>query len=77
MTTIGFEQSKVDPGVFCKVVDKKVEIVMVIHVDDILARAKYQATMERFAANSGREGGDVKVPIPRGSGGAHMDGKDA
>ena len=48
LTVIGFEQSKVDPCVFRKVVDGEVEMVMVAHVDDILAQAKDQATMERF-----------------------------
>ena len=48
-TAIGFEQSKEGPCVFCKVADRKVEKVVVVHVDDILAHAKTQATIEKFA----------------------------
>ena len=47
---IGFEQAKADPCVFRKVVDGEAEMVVVVHVDDILAHAKDQATMNRFAA---------------------------
>ena len=43
-----FEQSKADPLVFFKFNDGQVEMVVVVHVDDILAHA--QATMERFVA---------------------------
>ena len=50
MTTIGIDQAKADPCVFRKVVDGEVEMVVVVHVDDILAHAKDQATMDRFAA---------------------------
>ena len=50
MTAIGFEHARVDPCVFRKVVDGEAEMVVVIHVDDILAHAKDQATMDRFAA---------------------------
>ena len=46
MTAIGFELSKADPCVFRKVVDGEVEMAVVVHVDNILARAKDQATME-------------------------------
>ena len=35
---------------FRKVVDDEAEMVVVVHVDDILAHAKDQATMDRFAA---------------------------
>ena len=55
MTAIGFEQSKVDPCMFRKIADKETEMVVVVHVDDILAHAKDQATMERFAAELGRK----------------------
>ena len=55
MTAIGFEQSKADPCVFRKIADKEVNIVVVVHVDDILAHAKDQATMERFTAELGRK----------------------
>ena len=40
MTAIGFEQAKADPCVFRKVVNGEAEMVVVIHVDDILAHAK-------------------------------------
>ena len=50
MTAIGFKQAKADPCVFRKVVDGEAEMVVVVHVDDILAHAKDQATMDRFAA---------------------------
>ena len=50
MTAIGFEQAKADPCVFRKVVDGEAEMVVAVHVDDILAHAKDQATMDRFAA---------------------------
>ena len=49
MTAIGLEQSNTDACMFRKVVDKEVEMVVVVHVGDILAHAKDQATMERFA----------------------------
>ena len=50
MTAIGFEQAKTDPCVFRKVVDGEAEIVVVVHVDDILTHAKDQSTMDRFTA---------------------------
>ena len=50
MTAIGFEQVKADSCVFRKVVDDEAEMVVIVHVDDILAHAKDQATMDRFAA---------------------------
>ena len=55
MTAIGFEQAKADPCVFRKVVDGAAEMVVVVHVDDILAHAKDQATMDRFAAELGQK----------------------
>ena len=55
MTAIGFQQGKADPCVFRKVVDGEAEIVVVVHVDDILAHAKDQATMDRFAAELGQK----------------------
>ena len=55
MTAIGFEQAKADPCVFHKVVDGDAEMVVVVHVDDILAHAKDQATMDRFAAELGQK----------------------
>ena len=44
MTAIGFEQAKAGPCVLCKVVDGEAEMVVVVHVDNILAHAKGQAT---------------------------------
>ena len=55
MTAIGFEQAKTDPCVFRKVVEGEAEMVVVVHVDDILAHAKDQATMDRFAAELGQK----------------------
>ena len=55
MTAIRFEQAKADPCVFRKVVDGEVEMVVVVHVDDIFAHAKDQATMDRFAAELGQK----------------------
>ena len=55
MTAIGLEQAKADPCVFPKVVAGEAEMVVVVHVDDILAHAKDQATMDRFAAELGQE----------------------
>ena len=55
MTAIGFEQAKADPCVFRKVVDGEAEVVVVVHVDDILAHAKDQVTVDRFAAELGQK----------------------
>ena len=55
MTAIGFEQSKADQCVFRKIVDEEEKMVVVVHVGDILAHAKDQATMERFVAELGRK----------------------
>ena len=55
MTAIGFEQAKADPCVIRKVVDGEAEMVVVVHEDDILANAKDQATMDRFAAKLGQK----------------------
>ena len=55
MASIGFGQAKADPCVFRKVADGEAEMVVVVHVDDILAHAKDQATMDRFAAELGRK----------------------
>ena len=55
MKAIGFEQAKTDPCVFRKVVDGEAEMVVVVHVDDILAHAKDQATMDRFTAELGQK----------------------
>ena len=38
-----------------KVVDGEVEMVVVVHVDDILGHAKDQATMDRFATELGQK----------------------
>ena len=50
MAAVGCDQAKADPCVFRKVVDGEAEMVVVVHVDDILAHVKDQATMDRFAA---------------------------
>ena len=50
MAAIGFEPAKADPCVFRKVVDGEAEMVVVVHVDDILTHAKDQAMMVRFAS---------------------------
>ena len=55
MAVIGFEQAKADPCVFRKVVDGEAEMVVVVHVDGILAHAKDQATMDRFGAELGQK----------------------
>ena len=55
MTAIGFKQANADPCVFRKVVDGEAEMVVVVHVDDILAHTKGQATMARFAAELGHK----------------------
>ena len=56
MTAIGLEQVQADPCVFCEVVDGEAEMVVVVHVDDILAHAKDQTTMmDRFAAELGQK----------------------
>ena len=55
MTAIGFERAKADPCVFRKVVDGEAEMVVVVHVDDILAHTKDQATMDRFAGELGQK----------------------
>ena len=55
MTAIGFEQAKADPCVFRKVVNGEAEMMVVVHVDDILVRVKDQATMDRFAAELGQK----------------------
>ena len=52
---IEFEQSKSYLRVFGKVTDEEVEMVVVVHVDDILVHAKAQATMETFAAELGKK----------------------
>ena len=55
MAAIGFEQAKTDSCVFREAVDGEAEMVVVVHVDDILAHAKDQATMDRFAAELGQK----------------------
>ena len=55
MTAIGFEQAKADPCVCRKVVDGEAEMVVVVHVDGILAHAKDQVTTDRFTAELGQK----------------------
>jgi hypothetical protein len=54
MMVIGFEQAKPDPCVVREVVHEA-EMVVVVHVNDILAHSKDQATMDRFAAELGHK----------------------
>ena len=42
-TAIGFEQSEADPCVFHKFDDGEVEMMLVVHMDDMLAHTKDQA----------------------------------
>ena len=44
-----------DLCLFHKFDDGEVEMVMVVHADDIIAHANYQETMEMFAAELGRK----------------------
>ena len=55
MVAIGFEQSREASCVFCKVVGEELEMVVIVYVDDILAHAKDQATIGRFAAKIERK----------------------
>ena len=55
MTAIGFEQAKADPCVLRKIVDGEAEMIVVVHVDDILAKTKDQGTMDRFAPELGQK----------------------
>ena len=55
MAAIRFEHAKADPCVFRKVVDGEAEMVVVAHVDNILAHAKDQATMDSFTAELGQK----------------------
>ena len=55
MTALEFEQVKAYPCVLRKVVDGEAEMVVVVHVDDTLAHAKDQATMDRFVAELGQK----------------------
>ena len=52
---IGFEQSKSYLRVFRKVADEGVEMVVAVHVDDILVHSKDQVTIETFAAELGNK----------------------
>ena len=49
-TTIEFKEPRADPYVFRKIADVEVEMVAVVHVNDIRAHAKDQSTMEKFPA---------------------------
>ena len=55
MTAIGLELSKSNPCVFHKVVGGEVEMVVVIHVENIFAHAKDQEMRERFTVELGRK----------------------
>ena len=76
-SAIWFEQSEADLCVFRKLNNVEEKMLVVVHVDDILAHAKYEATMARFAAELGGkfkvkvDGGDVwrreaEHQLPRG-----------
>ena len=58
--SIAFGQSEADPCAFCKFDGGEVEMVVVVHVDDVRAHAKDQATVERFTAELG---GKFKVKL--------------
>ena len=49
MTEIEFEQSTADPCVLRKFADEEVEMLVIVHMHDILSHAQDQATMEKFA----------------------------
>ena len=67
---IGFELSKSHLRVFRKVADEGVEMVVAVHVDDILVHSKDQVTIETFAAElgnkfKGKDMGGAKYYIDR------------
>lgn len=53
MTATGFEQSEVDPFALRSVVNVEATMVVAVHVDHVLARAKEKAGMDRFTAGLG------------------------
>ena len=55
MAAIESEHAKAYPCVFRKVVDSEAEMVVVAHVDNILAHARDQATMDSFTAELGQK----------------------
>ena len=55
LMAVEFEEVKADLCVFRKVVDDEAEMVVVIHVDDILVNSKDQAKLDRFAADLGQK----------------------
>ena len=48
LKTLGFEQSRVDPCVFRKFVAGKMEVILVVHLDDLLALTVTKEAMEIF-----------------------------
>lgn len=53
MAATGFEQSEVDPFALRSVVNVEATMVVAVHVDHVLARAKEKAGMDRFTAGLG------------------------
>ena len=58
----GMEQCRTDPCVFCMVVDGKVQLIMAVHVDDIViagsdesCRYFHAALVTKFSTNNLRE----------------------
>ena len=49
---IGMEQSKADPCVFRKVVDREVTLIVCVHFDDLAVTAKGKDTFNAFYAQS-------------------------
>ena len=47
---IGMEQSKADPCVFRKVVDREVTLIVCVHVDDLAVTARNKETLDAFYA---------------------------
>ena len=47
---IGMEQSKADPCVFSKVMDREVTLIVCVHVDDLAVTAKEKETFDAFYA---------------------------
>ena len=48
LETLGFEQSRADPHVFCKFVAAKTEAILVVHVNNLLALTVTKEAMETF-----------------------------
>lgn len=55
MSALWFEQSKAESCVFRKVINSKVDMLVVVHVDGILAHTKDLAKMDRFMVDLAQE----------------------